>query len=968
MTVKATGSPKRGTAEFARGISVMALACAGLSAAHAQAPAAGAEEVIVVTGSRLARPDLTATSPVNVVSDEAIKLSGNGTIEQTLNELPQLKAQGGATAGNTNAAGIYTADLRGLGPARTLVLVNGRRFVPVNPDLLVDLSTIPESLVKRAEVVTGGASAVYGSDAVAGVVNFILNDSFEGLELDYSGALTERGDGRRHKASLTYGGNFADGRGNVVANLSYHRQYKVMAGDRAFSQVALNESGDTLIPSGATQIPGSYIGLSSAQRQRLVGVDVAGANCSVTGVRFDSTGAAQPFCNPEDLYNFSSDNLLMRPQERYQLTVLGHYDLTDTVTAYAEGYFIENKNSYQIAPVAFTAQNGLSGTLSLPDALNNPAISAPTRAFFADNAWLFDPDGDGTYTLTNVLTRPIELGPRSYDFQRTAYQGTFGLRGKLALGEGNWNWDAYYSFQSVRQLRSAYGTVSNDRLALGLDVVVNPTTGAAECRNKMLGCVPVNIFGVGSVTPEAAAFISPVATDRTTVTRNLFSASMNGTLIQLPAGPLAVAVGVEYRKEHFDYAPDAQVAAGQLSANVPNPPNSGGMDVFEQYAEVRVPIFADRPFLHELSFEGAIRFSQYSSIGSTLAYKLGGQWGITPWLRVRGAYQQAVRAPSLSDLFANRSSGSSSGTDPCDYRRSPSAAVKAFCVQQGIPAADIDSYVQVGTNVNVNGGGNPGLQEEDSDTYTVGVVVSPPFIPRLNITADYYDITVNNAIATVAAQATLDQCFLSLDAANPFCSRISRFPNGDIQTIQTTLMNVASRQVRGVDVQVDYGIPLGDSFSIGGEPARIDLRFAGNRQFKDSTVPLPGSAAIECSGRFGPGCTGVGSWVSLGFKAQLSATYSSGPLSFTARGRYLAPITVRDGQAAYRDRFPAESYLDLTARVKIGEGVSLYGGVNNVFDNQPPLLGSRMGGPVNTAEATYDVLGRRYFAGVNAKF
>lgn len=952
------------------GTSVLALALAGLSPAVAQeaAPSATGEEAIVVTGSRIARPDLTATSPINVVSSEAIKLSGNGTIEQTLNELPQLKAQGGATSGNTNAAGIYTADLRGLGAARTLVLVNGRRFVPVNPDLLVDLSTIPEALVKRVEVVTGGASAVYGSDAVAGVVNFILNDSFEGLEADYSFAVTEHGDGKRHKASLTYGSNFADNRGNLVANFSYHRQDGVSAGDRAFSRVALNESGDTLVPAGATQIPGSYLGLSSAQRQRLVGVDVAGANCSVTGVRFDATGAAQPFCNPGDLYNFASDNLLMRPQERYQLTVLGQYEITDSITAYAEGYFVENRNSYQIAPVAFTAQNGRSGLLTIPNALANPAISQPTRDFFAANAGLFDPDGDGTYTFTNVLTRPVELGPRSYDFQRTSYQGTFGLRGDVGLGNGQWQWDTYYSYQSLRQLRSAYGTVSNERLALGLDVTVDPVTGKAVCRTQILGCVPVNIFGVGSVSPEAAAFISPVATDRTTVTRNLASASMSGTLFNLPAGPVALAFGIEYRKEDFSFEPDAQVASGQLSANVPNPPNSGSMDVFEQYAETRIPILAGQRFFHELSLEGAVRFSQYSSIGSTFAYKIGGQWAITPWLRMRGAYQQSVRAPGLADLFGNVSSGSSSGTDPCDSRRSPSSAVQAFCVQQGVPAADIATYVQVGTNVNVTGGGNPNLHEEDSDTYTVGLVVSPPIIPRLNITADYYDITVNNAISNVAAQATIDQCFLTLDASNPFCARISRFSNGDIQTIQTTLMNVASRAVRGIDVQIDYSIPLGDALAIGGGPARFDLRFAGNRQFNDTTIPLPGSAAIECSGKFGPGCTGVGSWVSLAFKAQLSATYSSGPLSVTARGRYLGPIDLRKGQTAYRDSFPAESYWDLTTRVRLTEGLSIYGGVNNIFDNQPPLFGTRFGGPVNTAEATYDVLGRRYFMGVNAKF
>ncbi|QSB45336.1 TonB-dependent receptor [Tsuneonella flava] len=946
------------------GASLIALTAAAPSFAQEGAN----DEPIVVTGTRLQRADLTATSPVSVVSEDQIRLSGNGTIEQTLNELPQLKAQGGATAGNTNAAGIYTADMRGLGPSRTLVLVNGRRFVPVNPDLLVDLSTIPEALVKRVEVVTGGASAVYGSDAVAGVVNFILDDKFEGIEADYSFAVTERGDGQRHKASVTLGGNFADNRGNVVASLAYHRQSAISAGDREFSRTALVESGDELVPGGGTQIPGSYLGLSSAQRERLVGVDLAGANCSVTGVRFDSTGAAQPFCNPEDLYNFGSDNLLMRPQERYQLTVVGHYDLTDSITAYAEGFFVDNLNSFQIAPVAFRAQNGRSGQLEIPGAANNPALSVATREFLTANAWLFDPDGDGTYTLTNVLTRPIELGPRSFDFRRKSYQGTLGLKGKFVIGQRDWAWDAYYSHQSVSQFRAAYGTVSSDRLALGLDVVIDPDTGEAVCRTQTMGCVPVNIFGVGSVSPEAAAFISPAATAATEVTRDLAAATVSGSLFDLPAGPVAVAFGIEYRKESFTFKPDAQVAAGQLSANVPNPPNSGDVDVFEQYGEIRIPLLADRPFFHDLSLEGAVRFSHYSSIGSTFAYKLGGQWAVTPWLRLRGAYQQSVRAPSLADLFENAGSVSSSGTDPCDYRRAPSAAAKAFCVAQGIPAADIDTFVQVGTNMNVMDGGNPNLQEENSDTYTVGIVLTPPFARRLNITADFYDIAVDNAISNVSAQATIDQCFQALDPSNPFCQRISRFPNGDIATIQTTLMNVASRKVRGIDFQIDYHLPLQGGLSLFGDTGSLVLRFAGNRQFDDTTVPLPGSEPIACSGRFGPGCTGVGSWISQAFKAQVSATYSSGPLSVTARGRYLSPITLREGQTAYRDQFPAESYFDLALRVELTDSLSLYGGVNNLFDNAPPLLGTRMGGPVNTAEATYDVLGRRYFAGINVKF
>lgn len=620
------------------------------------------------------------------------------------------------------------------------------------------------------------------------------------------------------------------------------------------------------------------------------------------------------------------------------------------------------------APVAFTARSGQTGPLNIPNADINPALSPSTRAFFAANRSIFDANNDGIFNVTNLQTRPIELGPRSYDFERTSYQGTFGLRGNFALGSGNWTWDAYYSYQALDQFQGAYGTVSNPRLTLGLDVVIDPVTQQARCRTQVAGCVPVNIFGVGSLSPEAAAFIAPPATAKTRVTRNLASANVAGELFQLPAGPVGVALGFEYRKESFRFNPDVQVAEGQTSNGVPQPANAGSFDVAEQFAEVRIPILADTPFFHDLALEGAFRRSDYSTIGVTYAYKGGAQWALAPWFRLRGAYQRAVRAPDLANLFASKSSGFSAGSDPCDSRRSPSAAVQAFCVLQGVPAADINTYIQAGTGFTSTGGGNPNLHEEKSNTYTVGFVLNPPFMQGLNIAADYYDITVDDAISNVTAQTTVDQCFLALDLNDPFCQRISRFGNGDVELVETSLINVASRRVRGIDVQVDYSLRLPSALDIGGEPARLNFQFAGNWQFNDTTTPLPGDAKIECSGKFGPGCTGSGLAVSSDFKAQLGMVYTSGPISLSAQGRYIGDIDLRDGQTGYRDHFPGEGYLDLSMRYRVGDSFELFGGVNNLFDNEPPLLGFRMGGPVNTSEATYDIVGRRFFVGAEVKF
>ena len=370
----------------------------GSAPAVAQQQEAGERiEEITVTGSRLVRRDLDAPSPVVVVSEAAIESAGNVTIEETLNELPQLASDNTSSVNSGGGSGILTADLRGLDPERTLVLVNGRRFTPANAEGFTDLSSILDALIERVEIITGGASAVYGSDAIAGAINFILKDDFEGLEASYYFGQTDKSDATTHKYDLTIGGNFAEDRGNAVVSASYTDRGNVFFADRDYSAISLFESGGTLVPGGSGNIPGTGLFLSSTQLAALNGLAFNPASAcpgTISGIRFGDGGEILPFCDPEDRYNFAPDNYLLRPLERVQVSALGDFEVNDYVTAYTELFYMENRNEWQQAPNAGTLQTSgaARGSYLIPSYATNPVLFDPVRQFLIDNPATFDPD------------------------------------------------------------------------------------------------------------------------------------------------------------------------------------------------------------------------------------------------------------------------------------------------------------------------------------------------------------------------------------------------------------------------------------------------------------------------------------------------------------------------------------------------------------------------------------------------
>lgn len=956
-------------------LSAIAISTGNSQVTLAQDDADSAIEEVIVTGSRLLRDrDLVAVSPVQTVSAEEIQFSGNVTLEDTLNEFPQLNPDNTGTVNQSGGSGVLSADLRSLGAVRTLVLVDGRRYVPGDVTGLVDLATVPDMLVERVEIITGGASAVYGSDAIAGAVNFILRDDFEGAEVRYQYGQTAESDGASNKIDLLLGVNSNDDRGNVTLHTSYTRRDPVFMGNRAFSQLPLLADADGVLqPFGSGNIPGGLIGVPSADFGQIQGVDLTNSDGScpgaIQGIRFGDDSQPFPFCRPTEQYNYAAPNFLLRPLERWQISAIGHYDFGDNIEAYAQLTYTKKENAFQQAAEAVnpTSFGQETGTLLIPNANTNPIFSQPLRDFFSANAGYFDADGDGVYTVRSVGRRFEEFGPRNTTIISDSYNITAGLQGEFAFGDDDWHWDTFYQFQRADYNQNQVGRLSRSRLSLGLDVEV--INGEARCRVDLLGCVPVNIFGTDALTPEMASFIQTSTGREDTFDRKVAGASLTGNLFELPAGEVSTAFGVERREESFLTVPDEAARSGDLG-EVPPIINGGDLDVSEVFAEVRLPLLNDMPAIQSLALEAAVRYSDYSTIDGVTTWKAGLDWAVSDWARIRTSFNRAIRAPNLDELFAAPSQGFTGGVDPCVVDNNPTEAIKELCVQQGVPPAIVDS-LQVGPSQGWDAfsGGNAALSEEESETLTVGFVLTPAAFDGLSIAVDYFDITVDQAISEVDSQALVNSCFQQLDINSIACQSITRLSTGNIDRVDAPLLNIAEREVTGVDMQVNYLMDLPDAFALVGDAATLDLRFVSTWQFDDSTVALAGQPPIDCAGFYGGSCSSDGTRITPDFRGLLSADWRTGPMSIGLSMQMIGDLEIA------ADSVPNENgtldpwyYFDLKGIYEIGERIEVFAGINNVADEQPPVLGFQAGGDSNTNIPLFDPLGRRYFGGVTIRF
>ncbi|WP_292225764.1 TonB-dependent receptor [Brevundimonas sp.] len=921
---------------------------AGSSYAQSQSGASDVGE-IVVTGSRIVRQDYVANSPVATVTAEQIQARGDVNVEQILNQLPQV-VPGFSANSNNPANGSATVDLRGLGPSRTLVLVNGRRFVPFDKSNAVDLNSIPASLIDRVEVVTGGASATYGSDALAGVVNFIFKQNFEGLAINSQYGISGYGDGEQFDLSATFGANVADGRGNVTGFVGYaDRDGFLPNGDRSWAQVANNGGSGTGIYGGLNNIvtnPYTAAGCPSASACRR-----SFRTPGVPGV-FNNDPSLGP---SSDRYDFAPVNLLQSPSKRYNSALLAHYDITDNLTAFAELFYTKTQNNIQLAP---TPATGIAIPVGNYFVQNSPALLA-----YANTR----PNPAGAL---NFDRRMAEVGARVETHDTNVLQFNTGLRADLA---GDWKVEGVYGYGRSEVRTSIQNDVSRSRLAAAVAAGGTATTCAPSVLQIFPGCVPINLFGAGTITPQAANFVRLNFADTSIFERQNFTLNITGTAFELPAGPLAVAFGAEYREDSLSFTPDAAKASGDIFGFNAERAVSGRTTSKELYAEAAVPLVKDVPFVKSLELELGVRMSDYDTVGKLYAYKAGGSWEPVQSLRLRGLYQRAVRAPNVFELFQANDQGFPAVLDPCSTRnpstgaaRTLSASVRAFCTVQLGADPVTSGFVALNSQTESFFYGNPNLKEEESDTVTLGAVWQPSFVPGLSMSLDYYDISVDGYIGTIAGGVSgiVANCFAAADLNSAACkdpavgALIYRDAAGNLKA-RAPLGNVSELKTSGIDFSTRYGwnVPWGGGFW--GE--RLDV--AVNLTYLDS-YELDG---IEYSGT--AGAYNISASLPK-YKANLSLGYNLGPVRVNYSGTYIDAMdnqgNIPDFEDGGYEGTKSFWYHDVSARYSFNDNVEIFGGIRNLADKKPPVFDNANDG--NTDPNTFDVVGRYFFVGARLKY
>ena len=984
--------------------SAVAAAASLPALAQTKPPAAPEVETITVTGSRIPQQQLESVSPVTSVTSEAIQQTGVTRIEDLLNTLPQVAGQYGSGVSN-GATGEATVSLRGLGANRTLVLVNGRRLMPGDPTLngnaAPDLNQIPTGLVERVDLLTGGASAVYGADAVAGVVNFVLNDHFQGVRFEgnynfyqhdnrdksaqaantlfgFTAPSGNSTDGYARDFGVIAGSNFADGRGNATAYAGYRRVAAVLQAKRDYSNCSL-----TSTTTG--------------------GVSTLGCGGSTTSfvARFNHTGQGTQHFNPATgelaagsppLYNFAPLNYYQRPDERYTAGAFVHYDVNDHARIYSELMFMDDRSVAQIAPSgAFPGAGPGATATGIPDGTflincNNPLLTPLELQYWCNNS-TSSPDAH-----VALRRRNVEGGPRFDDLGHTSYRVVFGVKGDITDA---WTYDAYGLWGTTRYSEEYFNDVSKQRMAYALDAVQLPS-GQIVCRANSQGvigapgCVPWNIFSLknGGVTPAAVQYISIPGESKGGTTERVVDGAITGDLgklgVKLPTAHdgLAVSFGAEYRSEASELNPDITFQTNDLAGQgSPTLPTIGSLHVAEIFTEARLPLLEDRPFAKSLTFETGYRYSDYNlSFGSTNTYKAGLQWAPVSDLRFRGMYQRAVRAPNLQELFLQPRVQLDGTIDPC-ASAAPGVAPSATAAQCALTGVTPAEYGNIARNpaAQYNGlaGGNVSLAPEKADTYTVGLVLTPKALPDFNLTVDYYNISIKNLISTYGANLIIQNCIATGDPL--YCNKIHRTQGTQtvadgslwINTdgfISDTNFNLGSQRANGIDLTSQYRLDFGRG-------GRLAFDFVGSYVLKFATQPVAGGDSYDCAGYYGQTC-GV---PDPRWRHKLRATWNTpvkGLDMYTSWRRIngaslelLNPSPLLNGTPGLPvnpgQHVSGRDYVDLGGSYTFAGHTTFRLGVNNVFDKSPPLVGFAYIGTVfgngNTYPQVYDALGRYAF-------
>lgn len=958
------------------------------------------QERITVTGSRILQPNLTTASPVSSVSSEDIKLQGVTRVEDLVVQLPQAFAAQNSTVAN-GASGTATVSLRSLGADRTLVLIDGKRMPYGSPnDAAADLNLIPSQMVERVDVLTGGASAVYGSDALSGVVNFVMKDDFEGFQIDTqygyfshkndydtngnllnstngNGGLARRAQtaprffqlpdenvdlGYSKEITAVFGAGTDDGRGHLAGYVGYRNNEDVLQANYDYSACSIdtaaaaftsyNNGADFRCGGSGTSFPGTF------------------TDFSTFSFTLDNNNNFRPN-TAADVYNFGPLNYYQRPDERYTAGFFADYEINPYVNAYANFMFMDYSSVAQIAP---------SGNFFSTATINcdNPLMSASQAAAIGCSPAEI---AAGDSTALYIGRRNVEGGGRRDNLGYTTYRGVVGLEGEL-FNATNWTYDVSAQYSQVSLTRSYQNEFLISRLTRALDVVTDPGSGDPVCRSVLDGtdpnCVPYNVFVQNGVTQDALNYLQAPLLQNGQTTQQIVSGIINGDLteygLKLPTASEGVKVvfGVEYKRDALETLTDVTFASGDgAGQGGPTLGLSGDVDSYELFTEFLVPIASDMPGIKQLDVSGAFRIADISTGDTTEAFKIEGNYAPSDDLMLRASFNRAVRAPNVIELFAaNRISLFDLDADPCGP--SPTATL-AQCLATGVPAANYGGPALDSPAGQYNQfiGGNPDLSPEEGDTLTVGFVATPTFLPGLNLSVDYYSIEITNLISTVGGVNIIDLCYT--DNRADACAAINRNPaNGSLWVgdgfVTNTNVNIGGLETSGIDVNGAYGFEIGSFGS-------LNLTYNGTwlEAFDIDTVNDP-TKILECAGFYGGACQDSGptgtplpeyrhraraSWDTPWDGVQLATTW-----------RYIGAVDLFGGDTDRVDyTLEEQSYFDVAGTWAVNDWAAFRFGVNNVLDDDPPLsaaVGTTGNG--NTYPQTYDALGRYVFAGVTLDF
>ncbi|WP_016746694.1 TonB-dependent receptor domain-containing protein [Rhizorhabdus wittichii] len=909
---------------FLAGAAIAALLASPAMAQDAPAGEGAPSGDIVVTGTRVVRDGYLAPTPTTVVGVAEIQKSAQVQLADYINQLPQLSNSLSPTTNrNGSSSGASFLNLRGLGVNRTLVLLDGRRVTPSSLTGNVDFALLPQALVQRVDIVTGGASSAWGSDAVAGVVNLVLDREFKGLKGEIVSGISDHGDGGQFKANLSFGTPFADGRGHFIASVEHNELKDVpRAGSRDWYKGWNIVNNPAYVAGGSApmRLLVPNVGLSRSTPGGLISAGpLAGTQFLAGGepARFNPGSVSGLLSYGGDGYLAGQDQQLLTPVNWDTVYARAEYEVSPAFTLFADGNYAKADSSYSVR----LYQRDGNITISRQNAYLDPATAAR-----------MDAAGLTSFQLGKLHT---DLPVAKVKSSRELIRGVVGATGDLG---GSWSYDAYYQYgrtlfdtAAVNNVITANYNNAVDAVDQGL-IQTGVANGNIVCRSSLTspgnGCVPFDVFGTGGVSQAAQDYIFGEATQSTVIKQQVAAANLRGEPFSLWAGPVSVALGVEWRKEQYNARqPDPiSLTNGFFLGNYK--PSAGSFNVREGYFEAVVPLLVDLPFAKRVEFDGAVRYTDYSTSGSIATWKAGLSWEVDDQLRLRGTISRDIRAPNLNELFLASASTNFAIVDP--------VAGGNYSVRRVVA-------------------GNRNLGPERAITKSAGIVYRPNWFPGFSASVDVYDIKIDDAIFTPDAQVVIDQCQAGVQA---LCAAISRGAGNLVTEIRVLPQNVLSERARGLDIDASYRRPLGEG--------QLSIRALASHVFKREVDSF--GTFLRYDGVTGDGL-GLPKW-----RAQTTVTYDQGGFSTTLTSRYVSggvlnkawgPADIDDNSTASR------TYFDLSASYTFsrthGTEMQIFGVVQNLFDKDPAVSVATSGNAftsTGTNASFFDTIGRQFRVGV----